>query len=151
MIPGPSDIYVKQGSEVVLTCIVSQGPHELGQIFWLRGKYYPFAYIHSHSHSLSHKYLNCNQNRISQRDFITLRLIRVKSYQVPNTISRLSFLNTQPSAKYLMKWICLHVLFNSILGKSMIDPKTSYHLNDIFEYPDRITISTESNDVLQSR
>lgn len=38
VIPGPSDIYVKQGSEVVLTCVVSQGPHELGQIFWLRGK-----------------------------------------------------------------------------------------------------------------
>ncbi|XP_055299069.1 zwei Ig domain protein zig-8-like [Sitodiplosis mosellana] len=72
VIPGPSDIYVKQGSEVVLTCVVSQGPHELGQIFWLR-------------------------------------------------------------------------------GKQMIDPKTRYHLNDIFEYPDRITISTESGDVLQSR
>lgn len=39
MIPGPSDIYVKQGSAVVLTCIVSQGPHELGQILWLRGMY----------------------------------------------------------------------------------------------------------------
>lgn len=38
VIPGPSDIYVKQGSEVVLTCVVSQGPHELGQILWLRGK-----------------------------------------------------------------------------------------------------------------
>lgn len=38
-----------------------------------------------------------------------------------------------------------------ILGPKMIDPKTSYHLNDIFEYPDRITISTESSDVLQSR
>lgn len=72
VIPGPSDIYVKQGSEVVLTCIVSQGPHELGQIFWLR-------------------------------------------------------------------------------GPKMIDPKTSYHLNDIFEYPDRIRIATESGDVLQSR
>lgn len=33
----------------------------------------------------------------------------------------------------------------------MIDPKNDYHLNDIFEYPDRITISMESNDVLQSR
>ncbi|XP_031623503.1 zwei Ig domain protein zig-8-like [Contarinia nasturtii] len=72
VIPGPTDIYVKQGSEVVLTCIVSQGPHELGQIYWLRGKH-------------------------------------------------------------------------------MIDTKTSYHLNDVFEYPDRITISTESADVLQSR
>lgn len=38
-----------------------------------------------------------------------------------------------------------------ISGKQMIDPKTSYHLNDIFEYPDRITISTETADVLQSR
>lgn len=37
-IPGPTDIYVKQGSEVILTCIVNQGPHELGTIFWLRGR-----------------------------------------------------------------------------------------------------------------
>ena len=36
-IPGPSDIYVKMGSEVTITCIVSQGPHELGTIFWHRG------------------------------------------------------------------------------------------------------------------
>lgn len=35
---GPMDIYVKMGSEVLLTCIVSQGPHELGSIFWYRGK-----------------------------------------------------------------------------------------------------------------
>lgn len=42
-------------------------------------------------------------------------------------------------------------VFDFISGTSMIDPKTSYHLNDIFEYPDRITISTESTDVLQSR
>lgn len=35
---GPTDIYVKMGSEVVLTCIVSQGPHELGTIYWYRGK-----------------------------------------------------------------------------------------------------------------
>lgn len=34
---GPTDIYVKQGSEVMLICVVSQGPHELGEIFWLRG------------------------------------------------------------------------------------------------------------------
>lgn len=39
----------------------------------------------------------------------------------------------------------------SISGKVPIDPKTSYHLNDIFEYPDRVTVSTESGDVLQSR
>lgn len=35
---GPTDIYVKFGSEVILTCIVSQGPHELGTIYWYRGK-----------------------------------------------------------------------------------------------------------------
>ena len=46
VIPGPSDIYVKQGSEVVLTCVVSQGPHELGQMFWLRGKYNHFSLNH---------------------------------------------------------------------------------------------------------
>lgn len=38
IVVGPTDIYVKMGSEVLLTCIVSQGPHELGSIFWYRGK-----------------------------------------------------------------------------------------------------------------
>ncbi|XP_031623671.1 uncharacterized protein LOC116340999 [Contarinia nasturtii] len=36
VVVGPTDIYVKMGSEVVLTCIVSQGPHELGTIYWYR-------------------------------------------------------------------------------------------------------------------
>lgn len=34
---------MKQGSEVILTCIVTQGPHELGTIFWLRGKIFLIA------------------------------------------------------------------------------------------------------------
>lgn len=38
VVVGPPDIYVKMGSEVILTCIVSQGPHELGTIYWYRGK-----------------------------------------------------------------------------------------------------------------
>ena len=37
MIPGPTDLYVKMGSVVTLTCVVSQGPHDLGTIFWYRG------------------------------------------------------------------------------------------------------------------
>lgn len=37
VVSGPSDIYVKTGSEVVITCTVSQGPHELGTIFWYLG------------------------------------------------------------------------------------------------------------------
>lgn len=41
---GPSDIYVKVGSQVILTCIVSQGPHELGTIFWYRGKDFPICF-----------------------------------------------------------------------------------------------------------
>lgn len=39
VVVGPTDIYVKMGSEVILTCIVSQGPHELGTIYWYRGKH----------------------------------------------------------------------------------------------------------------
>lgn len=65
VVVGPTDIYVKMGSEVILTviimvftftshihivafipfifntlqCVVSQGPHELGTIYWYRGKY----------------------------------------------------------------------------------------------------------------
>ncbi|XP_077287173.1 defective proboscis extension response 1 [Arctopsyche grandis] len=34
---GPSDIYVKAGSAVTLTCTISQGPHDLGTIFWYKG------------------------------------------------------------------------------------------------------------------
>lgn len=39
VVVGPTDIYVKMGSEVILTCIVSQGPHELGTIYWYRGEH----------------------------------------------------------------------------------------------------------------
>lgn len=36
---GPSDLYVKTGSSVTLTCIISQGPHDLGTVFWYRDKH----------------------------------------------------------------------------------------------------------------
>ncbi|XP_037038792.1 zwei Ig domain protein zig-8-like [Bradysia coprophila] len=36
-IQGPPDYYVKIGSSVNLDCAVSQGPHELGSIFWHKG------------------------------------------------------------------------------------------------------------------
>lgn len=35
---GPVDLYVKTGSSLSLTCILSQGPHDLGTIFWYKGK-----------------------------------------------------------------------------------------------------------------
>lgn len=38
-IQGPSDYYVKIGSSVNLVCAVSQGPHELGTIYWHKGKF----------------------------------------------------------------------------------------------------------------
>ncbi|XP_071053790.1 zwei Ig domain protein zig-8-like isoform X2 [Onthophagus taurus] len=34
---GPSDIHVKSGSSITLTCIIKQGPHDLGTVFWYRG------------------------------------------------------------------------------------------------------------------
>ncbi|XP_067002688.1 uncharacterized protein [Anabrus simplex] len=34
---GPSDLYVKAGSSVSLTCVINQGPHDLGTVFWYRG------------------------------------------------------------------------------------------------------------------
>uniref|UniRef100_A0A182YSE5 Ig-like domain-containing protein n=2 Tax=Anopheles stephensi TaxID=30069 RepID=A0A182YSE5_ANOST len=37
IILGPTDLYVKMGSIVTLTCIISQGPHDLGTIYWYRG------------------------------------------------------------------------------------------------------------------
>ncbi|KAL5286057.1 hypothetical protein ACFFRR_007630 [Megaselia abdita] len=36
-IVGPPDLYVKTGSDINLTCKISQGPHELGNIFWYKG------------------------------------------------------------------------------------------------------------------
>lgn len=36
-ISGPSDIYVKTGSVLTLTCLMSQGPHDLGTVAWYRG------------------------------------------------------------------------------------------------------------------
>ncbi|KAG8320402.1 hypothetical protein J6590_069710 [Homalodisca vitripennis] len=34
---GPSELYVKTGSSVTITCVISQGPHDLGTVFWYRG------------------------------------------------------------------------------------------------------------------
>ena len=39
IILGQSDLYVKMGSKVILTCVISQGPHDLGTISWYRGEY----------------------------------------------------------------------------------------------------------------
>ncbi|KAI4497883.1 hypothetical protein M0802_006999 [Mischocyttarus mexicanus] len=36
-INGTSDIYVKTGSLLTLTCLMSQGPHHLGTVAWYRG------------------------------------------------------------------------------------------------------------------
>ena len=35
---GPSDLYVKSGSEITLICKLQQGPHDLGTIYWYKGK-----------------------------------------------------------------------------------------------------------------
>ncbi|KAL7026926.1 hypothetical protein ACKWTF_005237 [Chironomus riparius] len=37
IILGQSDLYVKMGSKINLTCVISQGPHDLGTISWYRG------------------------------------------------------------------------------------------------------------------
>uniref|UniRef100_A0A182FGG0 Ig-like domain-containing protein n=1 Tax=Anopheles albimanus TaxID=7167 RepID=A0A182FGG0_ANOAL len=34
---GPSDIFIKSGSEITLVCVIQQGPHELGTVFWYKG------------------------------------------------------------------------------------------------------------------
>uniref|UniRef100_A0A182P5I2 Ig-like domain-containing protein n=1 Tax=Anopheles epiroticus TaxID=199890 RepID=A0A182P5I2_9DIPT len=33
---GPSDIFIKSGSEITMVCIIQQGPHELGTVFWYK-------------------------------------------------------------------------------------------------------------------
>ncbi|XP_063236727.1 zwei Ig domain protein zig-8-like [Bacillus rossius redtenbacheri] len=33
---GPADLYVRSGSSVALTCVVGQGPHDLGTVLWYR-------------------------------------------------------------------------------------------------------------------
>ncbi|XP_070507265.1 uncharacterized protein [Chironomus tepperi] len=37
VIQGPSDLYVKSGSEITLNCKLQQGPHDLGTIYWYKG------------------------------------------------------------------------------------------------------------------
>ncbi|XP_075216922.1 zwei Ig domain protein zig-8-like isoform X2 [Lycorma delicatula] len=34
---GPSEVYVRRGSSLTLTCVISQGPHDLGTVFWYQG------------------------------------------------------------------------------------------------------------------
>lgn len=33
---GHSELYVKTGSSVTITCVISQGPHDLGTVLWYR-------------------------------------------------------------------------------------------------------------------
>ncbi|EEB11483.1 conserved hypothetical protein [Pediculus humanus corporis] len=37
-IKGPTDLYVKTGSSVSISCSISQGPHDLGTVFWYKDK-----------------------------------------------------------------------------------------------------------------
>lgn len=39
VIHGPSDLYVKSGSEITLNCKLQQGPHDLGTIYWYKGEF----------------------------------------------------------------------------------------------------------------
>ncbi|KFB50324.1 AGAP005068-PA-like protein [Anopheles sinensis] len=34
---GPSDIFIKSGSEITIVCVIQRGPHELGLVFWYKG------------------------------------------------------------------------------------------------------------------
>ncbi|KAJ8945744.1 hypothetical protein NQ318_012066 [Aromia moschata] len=34
---GPTDLHVKAGSSITLTCLINQGPHDLGTLFWYKG------------------------------------------------------------------------------------------------------------------
>ncbi|XP_046434148.1 zwei Ig domain protein zig-8 isoform X1 [Neodiprion virginianus] len=38
-ISGPDDVYVKTGSLLTLTCLMSQGPHDLGTVAWYHGSH----------------------------------------------------------------------------------------------------------------
>lgn len=42
---GPSDLYVKSGSEITLICKLQQGPHDLGTIYWYKGKLCKVQYV----------------------------------------------------------------------------------------------------------
>jgi hypothetical protein len=37
-ISGPSEVFVKSGSEITLFCKLQQGPHDLGTIYWYKGE-----------------------------------------------------------------------------------------------------------------
>lgn len=41
---GPSDLYVKSGSEITLICKLQQGPHDLGTIYWYKGEFCKVQY-----------------------------------------------------------------------------------------------------------
>ncbi|XP_058121512.1 zwei Ig domain protein zig-8-like [Anopheles ziemanni] len=34
---GPSDIFIKSGSEITIVCVIQRVPHELGLVFWYKG------------------------------------------------------------------------------------------------------------------
>ncbi|CAK1547683.1 unnamed protein product [Leptosia nina] len=69
---GPADLYVKTGSSLALTCILSQGPHDLGTIFWYKG-----------SNLIEYKELEAN-------DIVEQPRIRLKTEWTEQLTSRLT-------------------------------------------------------------
>lgn len=52
---GPADLYVKTGSSLMLTCVLSQGPHDLGTIFWYKGKLPEHYHISRRTSTVRHE------------------------------------------------------------------------------------------------
>ncbi|XP_032521919.2 zwei Ig domain protein zig-8-like [Danaus plexippus] len=75
---GPADLYVKTGSLLSLTCILSQGPHDLGTIFWYKG-----------SKLIEYKELEANE--------VEEQRIRLKTEWTEQLSSRLTIDKLQPT------------------------------------------------------
>uniref|UniRef100_A0A336M961 CSON011720 protein n=1 Tax=Culicoides sonorensis TaxID=179676 RepID=A0A336M961_CULSO len=56
---GPNDLYVKSGSQIIINCKLTQGPHDLGSILWYKGnEIVDTSQQNSISHSSSNKNFN---------------------------------------------------------------------------------------------
>ncbi|KAJ8925908.1 hypothetical protein NQ315_009760 [Exocentrus adspersus] len=76
---GPSDLHVKAGSSITLTCIINQGPHDLGTVFWYKGD----------------NILETSEPHVNDADY--MRRLTIKNHWIDGLTSRLTLTNAHLS------------------------------------------------------
>jgi hypothetical protein len=104
---GPSDIYVKAGSAVTLTCMISQGPHDLGTIDWFKGEiviiWYEYGYFNYETYWEDISIFQASKSSRVHRNIPTtiLKLIDCESRRNGPMLSRREYASAEPNCPIL--------------------------------------------------